>query len=92
MIKESQWATVWATDPARLNEHIMSQSSGKDYVHGLGNLTLLPPNLNSSLKDKPPQEKADWYLECGMQATMDVGRDIQGGTRWNKDAVRARRG
>lgn len=89
-INDSEWAKVWATDPARSIEHIMPQSSGKSYVHGLGNLTMLPPNVNSSLKDKPPKDKASRYLECGMQATMAVGRVIQEGTKWNKDAVQER--
>lgn len=86
-INESQWAKVWAADPARSIEHIMPQSSGKPYVHGIGNLTMLPPNVNSSLKDRPPAEKAARYVECGMQTTMAVGRQIQGGVKWNKDAV-----
>lgn len=89
-INDSQWAKVWAADPARSIEHIVPQSSGKGYVHGLGNLTMLPPNVNSSLKDKPPEAKAQRYVECGMQATMEVGRSIVDGVRWNKDAVRAR--
>ncbi len=89
-INESQWAKVWATDPAKSIEHIMPQSSGKGYVHGLGNLTMLPPGVNSSLKDKPPEEKAARYEECGMNATVAVGRAIQNGTNWNKDAVRER--
>lgn len=86
-INESQWAKVWAADPARSIEHIMPQSSGKQYVHHLGNLAMLPPNVNSSLKDKPPSEKAKRYMECGMQATMAVGRVIESGVKWNKDAV-----
>lgn len=89
-INESQWAKVWAADPARSIEHIMPQSSGKAYVHGIGNLTMLPPNVNSSLKDRPPADKASRYLECGMQATIAVGRDIQAGLKWNREAVRAR--
>lgn len=89
-INDSQWAKVWAADPARSIEHIMPQSSDKSYVHHLGNLVMLPPNVNSSLKDKPPKEKAARYVSCGMQSTMAVGRAIEGGTRWNKDAVRKR--
>lgn len=89
-INESQWAKVWAADPAKSIEHIMPQSSGKGYVHGLGNLTMLPPGVNSSLKDKPPGDKASRYVECGMNTTMAVGREIEGGLMWNKDAVRER--
>jgi len=89
-INESQWAKVWAADPARSIEHIMPQSSGKSYIHHLGNLAMLPPNVNSSLRDNPPREKAARYLECGMQATMAVGRTIKDGTNWNRKAVRER--
>lgn len=86
-VNESQWAKIWAVDPARSIEHVMPQSSGKGYVHNLGNLVMLPPNVNSSLKDKPPEKKAARYLECGLQSTMAVGREIEGGTRWSKQAV-----
>lgn len=89
-INESQWAKVWAADPAKSIEHILPQSSGKGYVHGLGNLTMLPPGVNSSLKDKPPEDKASRYIECGMNATMAVGREIDGGLKWNKEAVQER--
>lgn len=86
-INESQWARVWASDPARSVEHVMPQSSGKGYIHNLGNLVLLPPGLNSSLKDKPPQAKATRYIESGLQATIAVGLEVRGGLRWNKRAV-----
>lgn len=86
-INESQWVKVWAADPARSIEHIAPQSSGERYVHHLGNLTMLPPGVNSSLKDKPPHEKAAKYVECGLQATMQVGREIQDGLKWGEQAV-----
>lgn len=89
-MNESQWAKVWAADPARSIEHIMPQSSGKAYIHNLGNLTMLPPGVNSSLRDQPPAEKAAKYVECGMESTLDIGRDIKNGLKWNKKAVRAR--
>lgn len=86
-INQSEWAKVWAVDPARSVEHIKPQSSGKDYVHNLGNLTMLPPRVNSSLKDKPPKDKAARYVQSGLRATIKVGRDIEEGLRWNRDAV-----
>jgi hypothetical protein len=89
-MNDSQWAKVWAADPARSIEHIMPQSSGKSYIHDLGNLTMLPPGVNSSLKDRPPADKAAKYVECGMQSTLAIGRDIQDGLKWNKKTVRAR--
>jgi hypothetical protein len=68
----------------------MPQSSEKSYIHNLGNLTMLPPGVNSSLKDLPPAEKAAKYVECGMQSTLVIGRDIQKGLDWNGKAVRDR--
>ena len=82
-----QWAKIWAADPSKSIEHIVPQSSGKSYVHHLGNLTMLPPNVNSSLKDKPPREKAARYVECGLRATMGVGRTIQDGAKWNRSDI-----
>ena len=88
---ESEWAKVWATDPSRSIEHILPQSSGASCIHNLGNLTMLPPGVNSSLKDKPPVEKADRYTHCGMQSTMNVGKVIKElkecGKVWDESAV-----
>ena len=86
-LNTSQWGKIWSADPAKSVEHIMPQSSGKRYIHHLGNLTMLPPNINSSLKDKPPKHKAQRYVECGLQSTMAVGRFIEGGGTWGRDAV-----
>jgi hypothetical protein len=89
-LNESQWAKVWATDPARSIEHIAPQSSGKQWVHAIGNLAMMPPNVNSSLKDKSPSEKAKRYVQTGMQATMAIGKEIEDGLKWNKSAMRKR--
>ena len=89
-MNESQWAKVWAADPARSIEHVMPQSSGKSYTHSLGNLTMLPPGVNSSLKDRPPSDKAAKYVKCGMQSTLEIGHEIKNGLKWDKKAVRAR--
>jgi len=86
-INESEWAKVWASDPARSIEHILPQSSGKSFVHHLGNLTMLPPNVNSSLKAKSPKEKAKRYVNCGMQTTMSVGQTIIDEKKWIKKSI-----
>ncbi len=52
-----QWNKIWTDEPSRSIEHIQPQSSGEDYIHELGNLTMLPPNVNSSLQDKPRPRK-----------------------------------
>lgn len=86
----SEWAKVWTADPARSIEHIMPQSSGKSYIHDLGNLTMLPPGVNSALKDDDPKEKAAEYVKYGIESTRAIGRDIDNGLKWNKKAVRSR--
>ncbi|MDD2705071.1 MAG: DUF262 domain-containing HNH endonuclease family protein [Acidocella sp.] len=85
-----QWNKVWADEPSRSIEHIQPQSSGKRYIHHLGNLTMLPPSVNSSLKDKGPTDKATTYKECGLKATIAVGRTITNGQAWTEAAVKAR--
>ena len=89
-LNESQWAKIWIVDPSQSIEHIAPQSSEKPYIHHLGNLTMLPPKVNSALKDKPPIQKAPRYIQCGLQATMEVGHDIQNGLTWNEQAILAR--
>ena len=60
------------------------------WVHAIGNLTMLPPNVNSSLKDQPPSKKAKRYVQTGMQATMAVGRAIDDGLKWNRKSMMKR--
>jgi len=86
-LNESQWNKIWVDEPARSIEHIQPQSSNVDYVHHLGNLTMLAPNMNSSLKDKPPIEKAKTYRNSGLLATMSVGDDILAGAVWGEEMV-----
>lgn len=85
-----QWNKVWTDDPAKSIEHIQPQSSNVRYLNHLGNLTMLPPNVNSSLSDTPPKSKAATYRSCGLKATVAVGEMIDGGMVWNEAAVRAR--
>ncbi len=89
-LNASQWNKVWADDPSRSIEHIQPQSADKSYTNHLGNLTMLPPNVNSSLKDKPPVSKASVYKSCGLKGTVAVGETIVGGAPWNKAAVLSR--
>lgn len=86
----SEWNKIWTEDAAKSIEHIQPQGSGVDYVHHLGNLTMLPPRVNSSLQDKPPADKAAAYRSCGLHATRKVGEAIEGGTAWDATAVQAR--
>lgn len=89
-LNESQWNKIWADEPARSIEHIQPQSSNLDYVHHLGNLTMLAPNLNSALQNKPPVEKAKAYRSSGLLATIAVGEAITSGVVWGEGAVTKR--
>jgi len=64
-------------------EHIQPQSSNYKWIHSIGNLILLPPGINSSLKDKPPIEKSAKYIEVGIKGTIKVGEKIQS-DGWSK--------
>ena len=76
----AQWDRIWESNVADSVEHIKPQSSfgsggrsrGWGRMHRLGNLTLLPPGLNSSLKDKEPSQKADAYTKTGLLVTQKV--------------------
>jgi len=86
-INAQQWGKIWAMDPSKSIEHITPQSSDRAYIHHLGNLTMLPPGVNSSLKDKPPHKKAKRYIECGLQETVSVGNSIEAEGKWSKRLV-----
>jgi len=88
-INESQWNKIWAEEPAKSVEHIKPQSSGVGYMHHLGNLMMLPPGVNSKLKDLDPNGKAVTYQTCGLLTAIDIAGRIKK-DKWNKDAVEQR--
>lgn len=89
-LNSSQWNKIWLDEASKSIEHITPQSSGEQYIHNLGNLTMLPPGVNSSLQDKPPSQKAPTYTTCGLRATAAVGSQINDGLVWDEKAVLAR--
>ncbi|HVJ13788.1 MAG TPA: DUF262 domain-containing HNH endonuclease family protein [Polyangiaceae bacterium] len=89
-----QWARIWATTAAESIEHVYPQSKGTAtqtptgiFVHRLGNLTLLPPGLNSKLGAKDPTNKKDEYLKTGLAIAVDVAERIP---TWDRAAVEKR--
>lgn len=85
-----EWKKIWAAEPSRSIEHIQPRSSGMRYVNHLGNLTMLPPRVNSALKDSSPLDKSGTYAYAGLRGTADVGRLIQQERGWNERMVKAR--
>ena len=72
-----QWNRIWQASPSSSIEHILPQSSDSGYVHLLGNLLILPPQLNSKLGDKSPESKADDYQRTGLLIATDVAEIIK---------------
>jgi hypothetical protein len=96
-LNESQWNKIWQDEPSKSIEHIRPQSFGSDdpktsgiFVHRLGNLTMLPPGVNSKLQDADPRDKAKTYKSCGLLGAIEVAELIQSGKKWNRAAVERR--
>jgi hypothetical protein len=92
----AQWARIWEASPAQSIEHICPQSRGSDvrtkskqtvFVHRLGNLTLLPPRLNSKLQDRLPKDKAAEYEKTGLLVASSLKANLK---NWAAAAVSAR--
>ena len=92
-----QWGRIWADTSARSIEHIRPQSwwtsRGKDSeegkMHGLGNLLMLPPGLNSKLQDKAASKKADDYTKTGLLIAREVA-DIVSTSGWTLKTMKDR--
>ena len=92
-----QWNRIWEESAATSIEHILPQSKGSQsksgngiFVHTLGNLLLLPPRLNSELKDKNPQTKVDAYQGTGLLIAGDVAETIQRKEGWSEVEIETR--
>ncbi|OGW50631.1 MAG: hypothetical protein A2V62_11570 [Nitrospirae bacterium RBG_19FT_COMBO_58_9] len=84
-----QWNKIWQDEPSKSIEHIKPQSSEVAYIHRLGNLTILPPGVNSKLQDKDPRDKAKTYESCGLLDIVGVAKMIGKG-KWDRTAVERR--
>lgn len=92
--ENAHWLHIWSVTPSRSIEHVYPQSKGEAqqtesgiFVHRLGNLILLPPDVNSGLRDKDPADKAEAYLRTGLQVALDVARRMP---PWNRSSVQQR--
>ena len=89
-----QWERIWATTSAKSIEHVQPQSwwpsqhmeSVEGSMHSLGNLLLLPPGLNSQLKDKPPQEKVEAYTKTGLLIAQEV-TEVVSTSGWSLETI-----
>jgi hypothetical protein len=85
-----QWNKIWMESPSDSIEHIWAQSRAPEKQrHRLGNLVMLPPKLNSKLKDKPAKEKADAYRKTGLLIAGEVA-DMIDDRGWGTKLIRER--
>ena len=79
-----QWNHIWDNSASKTIEHILPQSSRSEHVDWLGNLFLLPPKINSKLRDAQPQRKKDEYNKTGFLMAQDI---VDALPRWNKSEI-----
>ena len=60
-------------------------------MHGLGNLLILPPGLNSKLQDKPARKKAAEYTKTGLLIAQEVA-DVVSTSGWTFKTMKEREG
>ena len=77
-----QWIRIWEKSASDSIEHILPQSSKSKHRHWLGNLMILPPGLNSGLRDKKPKDKAEDYIKTGLLSAQQVGNNIKKSGKW----------
>ena len=93
-----QWHRIWEVSAVNSIEHILPQSKGSQFkwkqgssfVHTLGNLLLLPPHLNSELRDKDPLDKVDDYQRTGLLIAGEVAETIQKKEGWDEVDIETR--
>ena len=92
-LDNKQWRKIWESGVASTIEHILPQSTDAPHVHWLGNLTLLPPGLNSKLQDKSPRVKATSYKETrllGARNVADSIKKMKKHSKWSKNNITQR--
>lgn len=86
-----QWNRIWEANSSHSVEHIRPQGANPHpWVHGLGNLLILPPRLNSKLGAKPAKSKADDYRKTGLRVANQVADTLDDLDRWTQQAIHER--
>ena len=86
-VENEHWKKIWTASPSKSIEHIIPQSRASDKIkHVLGNLMILPPDLNAKLGDKLPEQKFEAYRKTGLLSAEKVASEAQ----WSEETVRER--
>lgn len=89
-IKNEHWKKIWEVNPSDSIEHISPQSSASDTIkHKLGNLMILPPKLNSQLRNISPKKKSNSYRQTGLLLAAEVA-DLIEKERWSQKTIKLR--
>jgi hypothetical protein len=84
--KNEQWERIWERSAADSIEHIWPQSKAPEsQVHRLGNLVLLPPRLNSRLRNLDPQKKSEEYTRTGLLIAQEVASELD--APWKRPSI-----
>jgi hypothetical protein len=84
-----QWNRIWISNASDSIEHILPQSSGSHHVDRLGNLLLLPPKLNSKLRELAPSKKTEEYRKTGLLIAGKAADQVDG-FRWGPSRIKDR--
>ena len=83
-ITNEQWNRIWEGSASKTIEHILPQSTKRAFVHYLGNLFLLPPEINSKLSDISPIKKDEEYAKTGFLMLQDIRKSLP---KWSRQSV-----
>ena len=73
--ESDEWIEIWGKTASKSIEHIRPQSKSGAIKHNLGNLLVIPPELNSQLGNKSFREKRDKYMGTGLEIAKEVGNE-----------------
>ena len=89
----TEWNSIWKESAVNSIEHVHPQSKASQIetsVHCIGNLLLLPPHINSGLRDKDPVDKTEAYRNTRLLGAEAVAETIEG-DGWDDNAIGGRR-
>lgn len=90
LFSHTEWNSIWKEkDAVKSIEHIHPQSKARQTIHWIGNLLLLPPDVNSSLRDKDPEEKTQAYRNTRLLQAEAVAKDIDS-NGWDDEDIAGR--
>ena len=89
----TEWNSIWKESAVNSIEHIHPQSKASQIeisVHRIGNLLLLPPNINSGLSNKDPVDKTEAYRNTRLLSAETVADIIEETDGWDLEDITGR--